>query len=92
MHVLINNAAAFIFKSVEDATAEDWDRSAAVSIKYSSLLSSPHSRLPSPLPLPLLSLLSLLSSTFHHLSASTPPQLCHHYPVSRRSFFVSDYN
>ena len=25
-HVLVNNAALFIFKSVEDATAEDWDR------------------------------------------------------------------
>ncbi len=38
IHILINNAALFIFKSVEDATAEDWDRSAAVNIKGHALL------------------------------------------------------
>eukprot|EP01116_Phalansterium_solitarium_P008838 TRINITY_DN22805_c0_g1_i1.p1 TRINITY_DN22805_c0_g1~~TRINITY_DN22805_c0_g1_i1.p1 ORF type:complete len:280 (+),score=65.47 TRINITY_DN22805_c0_g1_i1:58-897(+) len=38
IHVLVNNAAAFIFKSVEHASAEDWDRSAAVNIKGHALL------------------------------------------------------
>jgi len=38
VHVLINNAAAFIFRSVEDATAEDWDKSAAVNIRGHALL------------------------------------------------------
>jgi len=38
IHVLINNAAAFIFHSVEDASGEDWDRSAAVNIRGHALL------------------------------------------------------
>ena len=38
IHVLINNAALFIFKSVEFATAEDWDRTAAVNIKGHALV------------------------------------------------------
>lgn len=38
IHVLVNNAALFVFKSVEDATAEDWDRSASVNIKGHALL------------------------------------------------------
>ena len=38
IHVLVNNAALFVFKSVEDATAEDWDRSASVNIKVHALL------------------------------------------------------
>lgn len=38
VHVLINNAAAFIFRSVETATAEDWDKSAAVNIRGHALL------------------------------------------------------
>jgi len=38
IHVLINNAALFIFKSVETATAEDWDHSSAVNIKGHALL------------------------------------------------------
>jgi len=38
VHVLINNAATFIFRSVEDATAEDWDKSAAVNIRGHALL------------------------------------------------------
>lgn len=38
IHVLVNNAALFVFASVEDATAEDWDRSAAVNIKGHALL------------------------------------------------------
>jgi NAD(P)-dependent dehydrogenase (short-subunit alcohol dehydrogenase family) len=46
IHVLINNAALFIFKSVEEATAEDWDRTAAVNIKglsqYQFLLLAGH--------------------------------------------------
>lgn len=33
MHVLVNNAALFVFRSVETATAEDWDRTASVNIK-----------------------------------------------------------
>ena len=36
--VLVNNAALFVFESVETATAEDWDRSAAVNIKGHALL------------------------------------------------------
>jgi len=36
--VLVNNAAAFIFRSVEHATAEEWDHSAAVNIKGHALL------------------------------------------------------
>jgi len=38
IHVLINNAAAFVFHSVEDATAEDWDLSMNVNIKGHALL------------------------------------------------------
>ena len=38
IHVLVNNAALFVFKSVEDATAEDWDRSASVNIRGHALL------------------------------------------------------
>merc|ERR1712130_73361 len=38
IHILINNAALFIFHSVETATAEDWDRTAAVNIKGHALL------------------------------------------------------
>lgn len=38
IHVLVNNAALFVFHSVEHATAEDWDRSAAVNIKGHALL------------------------------------------------------
>jgi len=38
VHVLINNAAVFIFHSVEHATAEDWDRSASVNIRGHALL------------------------------------------------------
>lgn len=38
IHVLINNAALFVFHSVEHATAEDWDRSAAINIKGHALL------------------------------------------------------
>eukprot|EP01113_Clastostelium_recurvatum_P040016 TRINITY_DN6177_c0_g1_i1.p1 TRINITY_DN6177_c0_g1~~TRINITY_DN6177_c0_g1_i1.p1 ORF type:complete len:279 (-),score=73.63 TRINITY_DN6177_c0_g1_i1:121-957(-) len=38
IHVLINNAALFVFHSVEHASAEDWDRSAAVNIKGHALL------------------------------------------------------
>jgi len=38
IHVLINNAALFIFHSVETATATDWDRTAAVNIKGHALL------------------------------------------------------
>jgi len=38
VHVLINNAACFIFHSVENASAEDWDRSAAVNIRGHALL------------------------------------------------------
>ena len=36
-HVLINNAALFVFESVETASGEDWDRSAAVNIKGHAL-------------------------------------------------------
>ena len=36
--VLVNNAALFVFHSVEHASAEDWDRSAAVNIKGHALL------------------------------------------------------
>eukprot|EP01123_Difflugia_compressa_P009990 TRINITY_DN3513_c0_g1_i1.p1 TRINITY_DN3513_c0_g1~~TRINITY_DN3513_c0_g1_i1.p1 ORF type:complete len:302 (-),score=61.53 TRINITY_DN3513_c0_g1_i1:200-1078(-) len=36
--VLVNNAALFIFKSIEHATADDWDRTAAVNIKGHALL------------------------------------------------------
>jgi len=36
--VLVNNAALFVFHSVEHATADDWDRSAAINIKGHALL------------------------------------------------------
>jgi len=36
--VLVNNAALFLFKSVEDATGEDWDRTCAVNIRGSALV------------------------------------------------------
>ena len=38
LQVLINNAALFVFESVETASADDWDRSAAVNIKGHALL------------------------------------------------------
>ena len=38
IHVLVNNAALFVFHSVETASAADWDRSAAVNIKGHALL------------------------------------------------------
>lgn len=38
IHILVNNAAFFVFHSVETASAEDWDRSAAVNIKGHALL------------------------------------------------------
>eukprot|EP01111_Echinosteliopsis_oligospora_P002331 TRINITY_DN1342_c0_g1_i1.p1 TRINITY_DN1342_c0_g1~~TRINITY_DN1342_c0_g1_i1.p1 ORF type:complete len:280 (+),score=77.71 TRINITY_DN1342_c0_g1_i1:45-884(+) len=38
IHVLVNNAALFIFKSVEHASADDWDNSSAVNIKGHALL------------------------------------------------------
>ena len=38
IHVLVNNAAAFVLKSVEFATAEDWDWSSAVNIKGHALV------------------------------------------------------
>ncbi len=38
IHCLVNNAALFVFHSVETASAEDWDRSAAVNIKGHALL------------------------------------------------------
>jgi dihydroanticapsin dehydrogenase len=38
IHVLVNNAALFVFHSVEHASADDWDRSAAVNIKGHALL------------------------------------------------------
>ena len=38
VHVLVNNAALFVFHSVETASAADWDRSAAVNIKGHALL------------------------------------------------------
>ena len=38
IHVLVNNAALFVFKSVEEASADDWDRSASVNIKGHALL------------------------------------------------------
>lgn len=37
-HVLINNAALFLFKSVEFATAQDWDRVSSVNIKGHALV------------------------------------------------------
>lgn len=38
IHILVNNAALFVFKSIEHATAEDWDASAAVNIRGHALL------------------------------------------------------
>jgi len=38
IHVLVNNAATFVFRSVEDATAEDWDLSCAVNIRGHALV------------------------------------------------------
>ena len=38
VHILVNNAALFVFKSVETATAADWDASAAVNIRGHALL------------------------------------------------------
>jgi len=38
IHVLINNAALFIFHSVETASAEDWDQACAVNIKGHALV------------------------------------------------------
>jgi len=38
IHVLVNNAARFIFKNVETATAKDWDETAATNIKGHALL------------------------------------------------------
>eukprot|EP01090_Pellita_catalonica_P023467 TRINITY_DN9697_c0_g2_i1.p1 TRINITY_DN9697_c0_g2~~TRINITY_DN9697_c0_g2_i1.p1 ORF type:complete len:270 (+),score=55.58 TRINITY_DN9697_c0_g2_i1:37-846(+) len=38
IHVLVNNAAYFVFESVETASAEDWDRTAAVNIKGHALV------------------------------------------------------
>jgi NAD(P)-dependent dehydrogenase (short-subunit alcohol dehydrogenase family) len=38
IHILVNNAALFVFKSIETATAEDWDASAGVNIKGHALL------------------------------------------------------
>lgn len=37
-HVLVNNAALFIFKSVEFGSAEDWDRACNVNIKGHALV------------------------------------------------------
>lgn len=37
-YVLINNAARFVFKSIEDATGDDWDQSYAVNIKGHALV------------------------------------------------------
>eukprot|EP00040_Diaphanoeca_grandis_P016845 m.87369 g.87369 ORF g.87369 m.87369 type:complete len:284 (-) comp26062_c0_seq1:276-1127(-) len=38
IHVLVNNAALFIFHSVETATASDWDKACAVNIKGHALV------------------------------------------------------
>jgi NAD(P)-dependent dehydrogenase (short-subunit alcohol dehydrogenase family) len=38
VHALVNNAALFVFHSVETASPADWDRSAAVNIKGHALL------------------------------------------------------
>jgi len=40
--VLVNNAAAFVFGTIEEATSEDWDRVLNVNVKvhrYSCILS-----------------------------------------------------
>ena len=38
LDVLVNNAALFVFQSVETATAEDWDRTMSVNIKGHALM------------------------------------------------------
>jgi len=38
VHILVNNAALFVFKSIEHATAEDWDNSAQINIRGHALL------------------------------------------------------
>jgi 3-oxoacyl-[acyl-carrier protein] reductase len=38
IHILINNAAYFVFHSVEHASAADWDQSAAINIRGHALL------------------------------------------------------
>jgi NAD(P)-dependent dehydrogenase (short-subunit alcohol dehydrogenase family) len=38
INILVNNAALFVFKTVEDASAEDWDRTCAVNIRGSALV------------------------------------------------------
>lgn len=38
IHILVNNAALFVFHSVEHASAADWDASAAINIKGHALL------------------------------------------------------
>jgi len=38
IHVLVNNAATFIFQSVETATAEDWDNTVAANIRGNALV------------------------------------------------------
>ena len=38
VHILVNNAALFVFKSIEHASAADWDASAAVNIRGHALL------------------------------------------------------
>merc|ERR1719336_1428572 len=38
IHVLVNNAARFIFHNVETAKAEDWDNTAAVNIRGHALV------------------------------------------------------
>jgi len=38
IHVLVNNAALFIFQSVETASVEDWDQTAATNIKGHALV------------------------------------------------------
>jgi len=39
IHVLVNNAARFVFKSVENAAPEDWDNACAVNIRGSAMVS-----------------------------------------------------
>ena len=38
LHILVNNAAVFVFHSVETASAADWDRTSAVNIKGHALM------------------------------------------------------
>lgn len=42
MHVLVNNAAAFIFHSVEDATAEDWGAYRQTDKQTDAQVAAPH--------------------------------------------------